>query len=235
MITRSLKFTLSFATLAAIQGMAPLGAAVTLISVEHRVWGDAGRALPSTYDETAFVPLSRDISSNDPVGGSYYASSAASEWSVNAYRAGGADFCNGYARNTYLFTPLNQQLSISLVGRIGVWWFENDALMTLTDLNTNSVVSSYQSPSYFQPQSPFSPGDDDMVDYNIDWHTTLAVDPLHEYELMLLVGAHRGEGGSGSASLNLTLAPEPGTVLLAGVAVLITCGRRQRQIWGGKG
>lgn len=100
--------------------------------------------------------------------------------------------------------------------------------MTLVDLNTRSLISIYQFPSYFYPQSPFPQDSDDMIDYPINWDATVDVNPGHEYELMIYAGAHRGEGGPGAASLSLTLAPEPGGVLLAGMAAAFACVRRQR-------
>jgi hypothetical protein len=226
-IIRPLKLMCFIATLLGIQGAVPLGAAVSLISVEHRVWGDAGQSPTNSYDETGSGSLSRNVSNTSLTGVGYYASSSAADWSVEAYRAGDAFYCNGFAQNTYVFSPLGRQLTISLGGNIGIWWFENDARMRLTDLSTDSIVSTYQSPSYFSPQSPF-PSGDDMVNYAINWNETLEVNPEHQYELILFVGAHRGEGGPGSAALNLTLAPEPGTSLLVGMAVLLTCARRQR-------
>lgn len=227
MISRPLKFTCFFATLLGIQGVVPLWAAVSLISVEHRVWGDAGRSPTKYYDESDSVSLSRNISNSDPTGSGYYASSSATDWSVTAYRRGDAYYSNGFAQNTYVFRSIFRQLSISLGGEIGVWWFENDAMMLLTNLSTGAIVSTYKSPSYFYPKNPF-PNTNDMVDYAINWNTTLEVNPEHVYELILFVGAHRGEGGSGSATLDLTLAPEPDTSLLAAVAVLLTCARRRR-------
>jgi hypothetical protein len=225
MIVRPLKLTFFIATLLGLQSVVTLRAAVTLISVEHRVWGDAGQSPTLHYDETGSGSLSRNISSL--TGTRYYASSTASDWSVTANRDGEAYYGNGFAQTTYVFSPLSRELSILLVGTIGIWWFENDARMRLTDLNTGSIVSTYQSPSYLPSQNPF-PNSNDMVDYAIHWDTTLVVDPRHQYELVLFVGAHRGEGGSGSASLNLTLMPEPGVSLLAGVGVLLACGRRRR-------
>ncbi len=224
MITPPLNLVYLVATLLGIQGAVPLSAAINLISVQHRVWGDAGQSPTSYYDATSSVSLSRSISSL--TGGYYYTSSSASKWSVSASRDGDGYYSNGFAQNSYVFTPLSRQLSILLGGKIGVWWFENDARMTLTDRTTNSLVSLYQSPSY-SFQNPFS-GTNDMVDYQINWNATVEVNPQHTYELILFVRAHRGEGGSGSASLDLTVMPEPRTAMLAGIAVLLTCARRQR-------
>ncbi len=225
---RPLKSLDLIAILLAVQGAAPLGAAIHLISIEHRVWGDAGKSPSSFYDETSSGALSRNILSIDATGAEYFASSSANDWSVAAYRRGDAYYCNAYARNTYVFTPDSRELSISLVGQIGIWWFENDAQMTLTDLTTDSIVSLYQSPSYFFPQNPF-PDSDAMRDYAIRWDSTVAVNPAHQYELILFVGAHRSEGGTGSASLELSIIPEADTTLLTGAAVLITCVRRRRR------
>lgn len=226
MIAPPLKPAFFIAALLGMQSVAPLRAAVTLISVEHRVWGDAGQSPTVRYDETGTIPLSRSVSSL--TGARYYASSSASDWSVSAGRDGDAYYGNGFAQNTYVFKPLSRQLSISLGGKIGIWWFENDARMTLTDLNTNSIVSMYQSPSH-SFQNPF-PGSYDMVDFAINWDATVEVNPEHEYRLILFVGAHRGEGGSGSASLDLTLMPEPDTALLVSMGVLLACARRQRPV-----
>lgn len=209
-----------------IQGAVPAWAVVNMISVEHRVWGDAGASpTNSTYDVRGSVPLERNTGSITSDTGYYYASSSAGDWTINTYRNGNESYANAYAQNTYVFKPFSSELSISLRGLIGVWWFENNARMTLTDLGSNSVISIYQSPSYTRI-NPFS--GDDMNDYPINWDTTVQVNPEHQYKLVIFGSAHRGEGGDGSASLNLTLAPEPGTTLLAGIAVLLMCGRRQR-------
>ncbi len=228
MTQSSMKIMSFIAIFAFIQGAVPVEAAVNMISVEHRVWGDAGVApVRNTYDESSPLALSRNVSAVGPVG--YYASSSASDWSVNAYRYGDYNYANGHAQNTYLFNPFSQELSISLSGVIGVWWFENRAKMTLTNLSTNSLVSSYFSPSY-TGINPFPPPQFDMRNYAFTWDTTVQVNPTHQYELIIYTSAHRGEGGDGSASINLTLAPEPGTAMLTAMAVLVMCGRRQRPI-----
>ncbi len=227
MTTPLLKIMSLIAAFATIQGAATVRAAVNMISIEHRVWGDAGESPANyTYDETSTAPLSRDSSSSGYA--DYYASSTASDWSVNAYRNGSSNHANGYARNTYVFNPLSEQLTISLGGVIGTWWFENNATMTLTDLSTNSLVSSYYSASY-SGISPFPTYDDSGNDV-FSWQTTVEVEPAHQYALIIQVSAHRGEGGDGSASLDLALAPEPGTTLLASMAVLFMCVRRKRDL-----
>jgi hypothetical protein len=99
--------------------------------------------------------------------------------------------------------------------------------MTLSDLSTDSLVSIYRSPS-LTGISPFPDDSSDMLDYPFLWESTVEVDPDHEYELILHVGAHRGEGGRGSALLTLTAIPEPANALLGGMAALLICGRRQR-------
>ncbi len=174
--------------------MVPARAAVNMISVEHRVWGDAGASPVHYYDRSDSFSLSGSMRNDDLSGVGYYASSSSGDWSVNAFREGDANY--------------------------------------FTNLSTGSLVSIYQSPSYFYPQSPFPPFTDNMVDYPIHWNATVDVNPGHDYELIMFVGAHRGEGGHGSASLALTLAPEPGSTLLAGMAVLLACCRRQRPVAG---
>jgi hypothetical protein len=229
MITRPTKAIGFVTAFLAIQGAVSLQAAVNMISVEHRVWGDAGdpQILRNTYDETGPAPLSRNATGVSS--GGAYASSSASDWSLTAYRNGNAYHANAFAQNTYVFTPFSREISISLSGQIGVWWFENQARMTLTDLNTNSLVSTYQSPSY-TGINPFSGSSNDMTNYPVSWNTALDLDPEHQYRLVLFVGAKRGEGGDGSASLNLTLVPEPAISLLAGMVALLVCGRRRRAI-----
>lgn len=224
----SLKIMSFIAVFTSIQGAVPVGAAVNMISTGHRVWGDAGAApTTSTYDQAGPTPLSQNVGT--PGFSGYYASSSANDWSVNAYRNGDSYYANGYAQNTYVFNPFSGELSISLSGVIGVWWFENKAKMTLTNLSTNSLISSYYSPSY-TGINPFPLGQFDMRNYAFNWDTTVAVNPAHQYELIIYTSAHRGEGGDGSASLNLTLAPEPGTAMLTAMAALVMCGRRQRPI-----
>jgi hypothetical protein len=227
MTTFPLKIMSFFAAFACIQGAVPVRAAVNMISIEHRVWGDAGASpAKNTYDEAGPVPLSRNCSSMGFF--EYYASSSASDWSVNAYRDAYSNYANGYAQNTYIFNPFSEELSISLNGVIGVWWFENKAKMTLTNLSTNSLVSSYYSPSYTGTSPFYIPFD--MRNYAFTWDTTVEVNPAHQYELIIYTSAHREEGGYSSASLNLTLVPETGTTLLTAMAVLVLCGRRQRPI-----
>ncbi|MGL5019543.1 MAG: hypothetical protein ACRDBP_15520, partial [Luteolibacter sp.] len=218
MIMHPKKLASSLVALAIAQAAVPAQAAVSMLSVTHRVWGDAGTfATKAIYDQTAAVPVTQSITgrTSPPSFGSFLnqASSSAGAWSVSAYRNGDADYANAHAQNTYLFQPLYQNLSISLGGVIGAWWFENKAQMTLTDLTTNLVVSSYRSPAYTRI-SPFADFFD-MRDAPVSWTAAVAVDPGHQYELVLYSSAHRGEGGSGSASLNLTLVPEPSAPLLA--------------------
>ncbi|MCU0777182.1 MAG: hypothetical protein MUF86_05890 [Akkermansiaceae bacterium] len=230
-----MKAPFELAGLVALAGMfpaAPAFAAVNMISVEHRVWGDAGASggILNTYDETGPAALSGEAfgTGESPFHTEFfYVSSSASDWSVNAFRDGDAFHANAHAQNRYVFKPRSRELSISLSGVIGVWWFENDAQMTLSDLSTDSLVSIYRSPS-LTGISPFPDDSLDMRDYPFQWESTVEVDPDHEYELILHVGAHRGEGGRGSALLTLTAIPEPANALLGGMAALLICGRRQR-------
>jgi hypothetical protein len=219
----------------AVMQASPVKAAVNMISVERRIWGNAG---PATYDETdlwddefpipyggpGFTPLSESATENFN-----HASSTASDWSINAYASNFIpNEALAYAQNTYVFKPFSREILIFLNGVIGVWWFENAAKMELKNLTTTNPVSSYYSPSYFYPNNPFPPDENDMQNYPINWDMTVEVDPEHEYELILFVGASNSEGGSGLASLNLTIVPEPSATLLAGVAALFMCGRRHR-------
>jgi hypothetical protein len=221
------------AALLSTQAAIPTQAAVSMLSVTHRVWGDAGTfATKATYDQTGAVPVAQSITgrTSPPSFGSFLnqANSSASDWSVSAYRNGDADYANAHAQNTYLFQPLYQDLSITLSGVIGAWWFENKAQMTLTDLTTNLVVSSYRSPAYTRI-SPFSDFFD-MRSAPISWNAAVVVDPSRQYELVLYSSAHRGEGGSGSASLNLTLVPEPGAPLLFAITIVGLGARRRRVV-----
>jgi hypothetical protein len=205
--------------LAGTQVVVPVRAAVNMISVEHRVWGNAGT---TTYDVTSAEPLSRKV-----YGRGGYASSSASDWSVSSYMYG-AERIDSYSQNTYIFKPLSRELSISLNGGIGVWWFENQANMSLTDMVTNTLVSSYFSPSY-TGINPF-PGTYDMRGFSFTYNDTVVVNPEHEYKLTIYTGARRGEGGDGSASLNLAPLPEPTATLLTGMTLLLMCGRRRRSV-----
>ncbi len=230
MTTHPLNFMALIAALAGMQAAVPVQAAISMISVQHRVWGDAGEppAYRNFYDESGPAPLSRSADGITNTGGGNHASSTASAWSINAYRAGDAFYGNAHAQNTYVFRALSREISISLNGVIGVWWFENHAKMTLTNLGTHTLVSEYQSP-FYTFINPFPIETNDMADYPFNWDTSVEVDPGDEYELIILVGAHRGEGGDGSAWLNLTIIPEPGGTLLSGIAVLVMCLRRHRR------
>jgi hypothetical protein len=208
--------------IAGMMGMIPVEAAVNLISVQHRVWGYAGF---SSYDQTGPSPLSRSATEIPN-----HASSTASDWAINAYASNENAFEAGaQAQNTYRFTPSSREISISLNGVIGVWWRDNAAKMELRNKTTNDPepIIRYLSPSY-TGVDPFIGQPNDRVAYPFTWSATLDLEPEHEYELILHVGAFRGEGGDGSASLNLSIVPEPGVSLLAGIAALLACGRRRR-------
>jgi hypothetical protein len=140
----------------------------------------------------------------------------------------GAERIDSYSQNTYIFKPLSRELSISLNGGIGVWWFENQANMSLTDMVTNTLVSSYFSPSY-TGINPF-PGTYDMRGFSFTYNDTVVVNPEHEYKLTIYTGAHRLEGGDGSASLTLAPLPEPTATLLTVMTLLLMCGRRRRSV-----
>ena len=124
------------AALAVMQAAAPLQAAVTISSVQHRVWGSAGS---TTYDQTASSPLTQSVTE-----GTNQASSTASDWAINAYASNSNAFeAVAYAQNTYIITPSTfpREISIALNGVIGVWWFDNSAKMELKNLTSNSLVS----------------------------------------------------------------------------------------------
>ena len=115
--------TFIIVALAGTQVVVPVRAAVNMISVQHRVWGDAGT---TTYDVTSTETLSRNVSGREVNPYSHrwesgYASSSASDWSVSSYRSGDANFAYSRSQNTYIFKPLSRELSISLSGSIGVW------------------------------------------------------------------------------------------------------------------
>ena len=75
----------------------------------------------------------------------------------------------------------------------------------------------------------------------LDWEKNFIVNPLNEYMLLLYVGAHRGEGGSGYAALSVYFSmsdstahdpyhiPAPGAILLAGIGTMIVGQMRQRR------
>ena len=217
--------------LAGTQVVVPVRAAVNMISVDHRVWGNAGT---TTYDVTSAEPLSRNVSAREVNPYSHRweygnASSSASDWSVSSYRYGDANFAYSRSQNTYIFKPLSRELSISLSGSIGVWWFENQANMSLTDMVTNTLVSNYFSPSYTRI-NPFPQGTNDMRDFSFTYNDTVMVNPEHEYKLTIYTAARRGEGGDGSASLYLAPLPEPTATLLTGMTLLLMCGRRRRSV-----
>lgn len=218
--------TFLIVALAGTQVVVPVRAAVNMISVQHRVWGNAGTI---TYDVTSAEPLSRNVSGREVKWEFGNASSSASDWSVSSYRVGDAYFANSNSQNTYIFKPLSRELSISLSGSIGVWWFENQANMSLTDMVTNTLVSSYFSPSYTRI-NPFPQGTNDMRDFSFTYNDTVMVNPEHEYKLTIYTAARRGEGGDGSASLYLAPLPEPTATLLTGMTLLLMCGRRRRSV-----
>lgn len=223
------RITYLLVALTITQAVVPVRAAVNMISAEHRVWGNAGT---TTYDVTSAEPLSRNVSGFQSGSGYYgyqsgYASSSASDWSVSSYRSGDANFAYSRSQNTYIFKPLSRELSISLGASIGVWWFENQANMSLTDMVTNTLISSYFSPSYTHI-NPFPQGTNDMRDFSFTYNDTVVVNLEHEYKLTIYTAARRGEGGDGLASLNLAPLPEPTATLLTCMTILLMCGRRRR-------
>jgi len=192
---------------------------IDLIEQVHTVQGSAGYPLTETYFVSGTGAVTGSASGLGPDGLLCTATSAAGPGSLSAYRNGSAGWANAYAQSTYRFQPDRGHLVLDVSGVIGEWAFENLASLQLTDETAGAIVYSFESPH--EPYIDLYP--DAFAGYAFGFHHDLPVNPAHVYELVGAVEAHRGEPGSGSATMSLGFSAVPAPMPLALGALGAAC------------
>lgn len=113
-----------------------------------------------------------------------------------------------HARSVYVFEPTSLELSLSYYAPSPTADLEGLARFLFQDLTEEVVLEQWTS----DPESR----------EGIDWFRTYAMNPLHEYELILecySFGDHTTSGGLVN-SLSVAIVPEPTTLLLLGIGLI---------------
>ena len=198
---------------------------IELISVEHHVWGSAGRetmygpgGTEVFYDQTSPDPLHVSVTGTywDPWAGRerpLVAWSEAGDFRAQAH--GTYWFSEAYAQSIYVFTPqvgahaLTFELSGSGDG-VGLS-AESNIRFALDDLTAGTSLALLTAPSELDWQAG------QWSCWSLDRIDTYFVDPAHTYGMTLFAYAGNGDGTRG-ASLDvdvLPIIPAPGALLLA--------------------
>ena len=203
---------------------------IDLIEQVHTVWGSAGYPVTDAYFASEAESTTGSALGIGPDDRLCTATSTAGPGALSAYRSGSAGFANAYARSAYRFTSNGDHLVLDVSGRIGEWAFENVARLQLTDVTAGAVVYAYESPGF---DLSWLPGDERYYGYAFSFQEDLLVNPAHVYELVGAAEAHRGEPGSGSATLSIEFFAIPAPVPLTLGALGTACAawlRRRRML-----
>lgn len=216
---------LAVCTTASLGHAAPSG--IQLIQEIHTVRGDAGDPVANTYlisDSTTVTGSASGIGIDGFLG---TATSTAGPRGLSAFRIGDAGSANAYAQSEYRFIPDYHRLVLDVSGTIGEWAFENLARVSLTDATTGILVDNFVSPHELDELDPTTIGG-----FAFSFQRDLAVDPMHVYELIGFVEAHRGEGGTGSAEMNIAFysIPAPPAIFLCGFGTAVILRLRRRRM-----
>lgn len=201
---------------------------IRLVQQVYTVWGNAGDPVTHAYYASSAESLTESVSAIGIDGLLNTARSTAGPGILSAYRNGDAGVVNAYAQSAYLFTPDYRHLALHVSGTIGEWAFENVARLRITDLAIPALVYSFESPHELDELDPVT-----ITGYTFSFQHDLLVDPAHMYELIAEVEAHRGEPGSGLATMSVEFSsiPAPGAIVLGALGTtLVTCLLRRKKL-----
>lgn len=214
---------LAVCTMASLVEAAPSN--IQLIQQTHTVWGNAGYPIANTYFRSDSATVTGSASGIGVSGFLGTATSTAGPDGLSAFRIGDGGSANAYAQSEYRFVPDYSRLVLDVSGAIGEWAFENLARVSLTDVTAGVLVDSYVSPHELDELDSMT-----IEGFAFSFQHNLVVDPTHVYELIGFVEAHRGEGGTGSAEMNLVFysIPAPPAIFLCGFGTAVILRLRRR-------
>ncbi len=187
---------------------------ITIISQTHYVWGSAGYNPQNFYDESDNIPVTGSASGVGPSGYPSTASSSAGNFTVVATAFGDYLTREAYAESTYKFTSNSADLTLTLTGggSTGGWGYESISKFYFYDITAGVEIDSYY---WHGPEESPSSG------YIIDLENFYTIDPGHQYGLRTYAEISlQSEGGGYHSLLNVSIVPEPATILLIGLGGL---------------
>jgi hypothetical protein len=188
---------------------------IDILSQTHHVWGKASGSVEShSYDMTNMFPVSGTASalwwddgpytSSDP--GINTVSSYAGNLCVIAVDESCWTFTGSYAyaESTYIFEPQTTCLPIRFTGLVEMHEFENEVSFSLTGDGVNdSYVWTTEEPGSLP----------------IDITKVYSVNPGSCYELTLYAQVFVGDCPNVTSSLQASIIPTPGAILLGSIGV----------------
>lgn len=191
---------------------------ISILSQEHHVSGYAGgTGAITSYDqtETSLVSGSASALWPGPNPGTNGAGSSAGDFGVTAVDLSRWTFTGSWAlaESTYVFSPLATNLQFQYAGSVEMHAFENKVWARVFDITDNLLVD------YRQWTTELSSG----LTFNESADYTLNLE--HQYELQLYAKVFAGDNPGVTSSLEVSIVPEPCSLILLGLGglVLLRC------------
>jgi len=192
---------------------------ITILSQEHHVSGyAAGTGDTTSYDQTEAYLVSESVFAlwPGPNPGTNETSSSAGNFSVTAVDRSRWTFTDSWAlaESTYIFSPLADHLQFQYAGSVEMHAFENKVSARLYDTTDNLLVDYRQWTTELSAGLAFN----ETEDYTFDLS--------HQYELQLYAKVFAGDNPGVTSSLEVSIVPEPCSLVLLGLGVLVLRSRR---------
>jgi hypothetical protein len=198
---------------------------ISIISESHHVSGYAGN---EQYSYTDVIPVSGFASGVGWDGYGCESSSVAGNFNLDASYWASAGDGKAIATSTYIFSPNTQFLSMVISGYVDEshglsYRYENDVHFRFTDITQGGEIVYYTADNYYDGESVASGA------YDLNWEQDYyLLNPVHQYELSLYIReGPAGEGSIGHSWLNVSIVPEPCSLVLLSLGGLIL--RRTRK------
>lgn len=187
---------------------------IKILSQEHHVSGyAAGTGETTSYDQTEPFPLSGTASAFWPGqnSGINAVNSSAGNFSVTTADLSRWTFTESWAiaESTYIFSPLTAHLQFQYSGSVEPHAFENKIWLSIYDITDSLFVDDRK----WSTESPIGIS---FIEY-----TNYTFDPSHQYELQLYAAVFAGDNPGVTSSLDVSIIPEPCSLLLLGLGSLV--------------
>lgn len=189
-------------------------AGIIILSEEHHVSGYAAGAGDTTsYDQMVAYPVSGSASATwpGPNPGIHEVSSTAGNFIVTAVDRSRWASTESWAiaESTYIFSPLTTHLQFQYVGSVEMHASENKVSAKVYDITDGLFIDQHEWTTEFPSLIAFN----EVEDYTFDLS--------HQYELQLYAKFFSGDNPGATSSLDVSIVPEPCSLLLLGLGGLV--------------